>query len=223
MIAGTFVSVLTEESRYLIGVLVALVLGFAIGWERKLRSKEAGIRTHTVVCVGAALMMVVSKFGFEDGSADLSRIAAQIVSGVGFLGAGIIVYRQHEIHGLTTAAGVWATAGVGMACGGRLYIVAAGATVVLIAVQCFLHLKPFRPRRYYSINIKFRHAENANEKIKEIFSVTRFNHLVINRGESGVTVYSATLNTDKEFSSDMLEKILEENEFILSVERCDDN
>ena len=68
MIAGTFVSVLTEESRYLIGVLVALVLGFAIGWERKLRSKEAGIRTHTVVCVGAALMMVVSKFGFEDGS-----------------------------------------------------------------------------------------------------------------------------------------------------------
>ena len=121
------------------------------------------------------------------------------------------------------AAGVWATAGVGMACGGRLYIVAAGATVVLIAVQCFFHLKPFRPRRYYSINIKFRHAENANEKIKEIFSVTRFNHLVINRGESGVTVYSATLNTDKEFSSDMLEKILEENEFILSVERCDDN
>ncbi len=212
-----------NELWVLVDIALAAFLGFFIGFERRKRLKEAGIRTHTIVCIGAALIMAVSKYAFKGQTADVSRIAAQIVSGVGFLGAGIIVYRQQAIHGLTTAAGVWATAGVGMACGGRLYIVAAGATVVLIAVQCFLHLKPFRPRRYYSINIKFRHAENANEKIKEIFSVTRFNHLVINRGESGVTVYSATLNTDKEFSSDMLEKILEENEFILSVERCDDN
>ena len=212
-----------NELWVLVDIALAAFLGFFIGFERRKRLKEAGIRTHTIVCIGAALIMAVSKYAFKGQTADVSRIAAQIVSGVGFLGAGIIVYRQQAIHGLTTAAGVWATAGVGMACGGRLYIVAAGATVVLIAVQCFLHLKPFRPRRYYSINIKFRHAENANVKIKEIFSVTRFNHLVINRGESGVTVYSATLNTDKEFSSDMLEKILEENEFILSVERCDDN
>ena len=212
-----------NELWVLVDIALAAFLGFFIGFERRKRLKEAGIRTHTIVCIGAALIMAVRKYAFKGQTADASRIAAQIVSGVGFLGAGIIVYRQQAIHGLTTAAGVWATAGVGMACGGRLYIVAAGATVVLIAVQCFLHLKPFRPRRYYSINIKFRHAENANEKIKEIFSVTRFNHLVINRGESGVTVYSATLNTDKEFSSDMLEKILEENEFILSVERCDDN
>ena len=212
-----------NELWVLVDIALAAFFGFFIGFERRKRLKEAGIRTHTIVCIGAALIMAVSKYAFKGQTADASRIAAQIVSGVGFLGAGIIVYRQQAIHGLTTAAGVWATAGVGMACGGRLYIVAAGATIVLIAVQCFLHLKPFRPRRYYSINIKFRHAENANEKIKEIFSVTRFNHLVINRGESGVTVYSATLNTDKEFSSDMLEKILEENEFILSVERCDDN
>ena len=212
-----------NELWVLVDIALAAFLGFFIGFERRKRLKEAGIRTHTIVCIGAALIMAVSKYAFKGQTADVSRIAAQIVSGVGFLGAGIIVYRQQAIHGLTTAAGVWATAGVGMACGGRLYIVAAGATVVLIAVQCFLHLKPFRPRRYYSINIKLRQSENANEKIKEIFSVTRFNHLVINRGESGVTVYSATLNTDKEFSSDMLEKILEENEFILSVERCDDN
>lgn len=212
-----------NELWVLVDIALAAFLGFFIGFERRKRLKEAGIRTHTIVCIGAALIMAVSKYAFEGQTADASRVAAQIVSGVGFLGAGIIVYRQQTIHGLTTAAGVWATAGVGMACGGRLYIVAAGATIVLIAVQCFLHLKPFRPRRFYSINIKFRHAENANEKIKEIFSVTRFNHLVINRGENGVTVYSATLNTDKEFSSGTLEKILEENEFILSVERCDDN
>ena len=107
-----------NELRYLISILVAVVLGFAIGYERKLRFKEAGIRTHTIVCVGSALIMVVSKYGFGDSAeADAARVAAQIVSGIGFLGAGIIVYRRHEIHGLTTAAGVWATAGVGMAAG----------------------------------------------------------------------------------------------------------
>ena len=100
------------EVRHLISMLVAVVLGFAIGYERKLRYKEAGIRTHTIVCAGSALMMIVSKYGFGDSiEADASRVAAQIVAGVGFLGAGIIVYRKHEVHGLTTAAGVWATSG----------------------------------------------------------------------------------------------------------------
>ena len=153
-----------NELWVLVDIALAAFLGFFIGFERRKRLKEAGIRTHTIVCIGAALIMAVSKYAFKGQTADASRIAAQIVSGVGFLGAGIIVYRQQAIHGLTTAAGVWATAGVGMACGGRLYIVAAGATVVLIAVQCFLHLKPFRPRRYYSINIKFRYPETDNIK-----------------------------------------------------------
>lgn len=105
--------VMLEEIKYLISILVSVVLGFAIGYERKLRFKEAGIRTHTIVCVGSALIMVVSKYGFNDTpDYDASRVAAQIVSGIGFLGAGIIVYRRHEIRGLTTAAGVWATATV---------------------------------------------------------------------------------------------------------------
>lgn len=223
MIAGTFVSVLTEESQYLIGVLVALVLGFAIGWERKLRSKEAGIRTHTVVCVGAALMMVVSKFGFEDGSADLSRIAAQIVSGVGFLGAGIIVYRQHEIHGLTTAAGVWATAGVGMAAGAGLYIVAVGATIILIVIQCVFHIpcRLFRSKRYYQVRICFQNTDDENVKVKELFEVQHFNRLSIVRKDD-LTLYQAVLKTDKEYSSQRLNEIMRDNPFIVSVERCDD-
>ena len=117
-----------EELEYLASVLLAVGLGFAIGYERKLRYKEAGIRTHTIVCAGSALIMVVSKYGFGDSvDADASRVAAQIVSGIGFLGAGIIVYRKHEIHGLTTAAGVWATSGVGMAAGAGMYLFAAGA------------------------------------------------------------------------------------------------
>ncbi len=119
---------MTDELIWLARIAYAVALGFAIGFERKLRFKEAGIRTHTIVCAGSALIMVVSKYAFSDiAEYDASRVAAQIVSGIGFLGAGMIIYRKQVVHGLTTAAGVWATAGVGMAAGGGLYIVAAGA------------------------------------------------------------------------------------------------
>ena len=213
-----------EQCKSFIGVLLALGLGFAIGCERKLRAKEAGIRTHTVVCVGAALIMVVSKFGFTDGKTDLSRVAAQIVSGIGFLGAGIIVYRQHEIHGLTTAAGVWATAGVGMAAGAGLYVVAALATAVLIVSQCIFHIpcRLFRNKRMYQVKICFRNTAGEDEKVKELFDVQHFNQLIITR-DNDATVYHAVLKTDKEFSSRRLTDILAENPFILSVERCDDD
>ena len=80
-----------QESHMMIGILISILLGFIIGFERKLRRKEASIGTHTIVCIGSALLVVVSKFGF-DASADSARVAAQIVSGIGFLGAGIIVY-----------------------------------------------------------------------------------------------------------------------------------
>lgn len=209
------------EGRILLDILLAVVLGFTIGIERRLRSKEAGIRTHTIVCVGSALLMVVSKYAFGD-AADSARVAAQIVSGVGFLGAGMIVYKRNEVYGLTTAAGVWATAGVGMACGGRLYYVAIGATLILLGFQFLFHMPAFRNKRTYSVNIEFIQTERENKIIKEIFGTDRFNHLIIKRKESGV-IYSATLNTDKEFSSTLLNQIMAENPFILSIVRCDND
>ena len=118
-----------------IDLVLAALLGFFIGLERKFRDKEAGIRTHTIVAFGAALMMIISKYAFN-AEADSARVAAQIVAGIGFLGAGIIVYRKNVVHGLTTAAGVWATAGIGMACGGGLWIIAILATAILILIQC---------------------------------------------------------------------------------------
>jgi putative Mg2+ transporter-C (MgtC) family protein len=214
---------LIDELWLVVDLLVSAFLGFAIGFERKLRYKEAGIRTHTIVSVGSTLVMVISKYAFSN-DYDTSRVAAQIVSGVGFLGAGMIVYRQHEVRGLTTAAGVWATAGVGMACGGRLYVIAVGATALLIAAQCIFHLniKAFRSKRYYSVKIEFAQTLDENKKIKQIFGTDRFNHLVIKREENRV-VYSATLNTDKEFSSTRLNEIMAENSFICSIERCDND
>ncbi len=105
---------------------LAFGLSALIGLERELRQKSAGLRTHMVVGTGAALIMLVSKYGFTDVLvrglivADPSRVAAQIVSGIGFLGAGLIIVRRDAVHGLTTAATIWLTAGIGMACGAGL-------------------------------------------------------------------------------------------------------
>jgi putative Mg2+ transporter-C (MgtC) family protein len=119
-----------DELHHALLLGVALVLSAAIGLERQLRAKSAGLRTHTLVGVGAALFMLVSKFGFADvtnGSSvvlDPSRVAAQIVSGIGFIGGGLIFVRRDAVRGLTTAATIWLTAGVGMAAGAGLPILA---------------------------------------------------------------------------------------------------
>ena len=214
---------MVEELKLLLPLLLSVILGFAIGLERKYRLKEAGIRTHTIVCFGAALIMVVSKNAFE--GMDTARVAAQIVSGIGFIGAGMIVYRQHEVRGLTTAAGVWTTAGIGMACGsGKLYWFAVGATIIMIAVQCILHMnfRIFRTARTYSVKIEFVQTVDENLQIKELFGTDRFNKLVITR-ENGQTIYSATLNTEKEYSSSRLNEIMQEHSFIRWLERCDND
>ena len=209
-----------EELKYLISILIAVLLGFAIGYERKLRFKEAGIRTHTIVCAGSALIMVVSKYGFGDSpDYDASRVAAQIVSGIGFLGAGIIVYRKHEIRGLTTAAGVWATAGVGMAAGAELYVVAAGAAVIIIAVQCLLHAKCklFQTKKYTQIKIRFQKYGDEDEKVKELFQADTFCRLTMERKGDKI-ICTANLNIDKEISRQRLKEIISENPFIHSIE-----
>ena len=132
------------EAEYILRMIIACVCGVIIGIERKNRAKEAGIRTHCIVACAAALMMLVSKYGFfdivgTDTSYDGSRVAAQIVSGIGFLGAGMIFVHKNTVTGLTTAAGVWATAGIGMALGAGMYVVGICATVIILIVQILLH------------------------------------------------------------------------------------
>jgi putative Mg2+ transporter-C (MgtC) family protein len=119
---------------------LALLLSSAIGVERELRQKSAGLNTYTLVGVGSAVFMLVSTYGFDDvlgqthAAFDPSRVAAQIVSGIGFIGGGIIFVRRDTVRGLTTAAGVWVTAGVGMACGGDLPLIALGTTAIYFVV-----------------------------------------------------------------------------------------
>lgn len=210
------------EYKYLLTLLFSVVLGFLIGLERKTRAKEAGVRTHTIVCFGACLLMIISKHGFSGQSADVARVAAQIVSGIGFIGAGMIVYRKNSVHGLTTAAGVWATAGIGMACGAELYFVALGGTVIMICVQYILHINCnlFNMKRTYRVKISFIQTDNEHVKVKEIFGVKSFQKVSVVRGEK--TVYNVSIITENELASEVIDDIIKNNDFIISIERCDD-
>lgn len=124
-------------------LIVAMVLGGIIGLERDYRAKDAGFRTHFLVAVGSALFTLLSMYGFAEGVRDTSRVAAQVVSGIGFLGAGLIVFQKNVVHGLTTAAGLWVTAAVGMACGtGQYYLAVFVTMLMLVGLELLGHLVP---------------------------------------------------------------------------------
>ena len=137
--------------EFLLRILVACACGAAIGYERSRRFKEAGIRTHVIVCCAAALIMIVSKYGFVDlgtaetgyfpgtNGADPARVAAGVVSGIGFLGAGAIFRHKNAVKGLTTAAGLWATAGIGLAIGTGMYWLGIATSVIICLMQYLMH------------------------------------------------------------------------------------
>lgn len=157
----------------IIRLLAAGLCGIIIGLERELRAKEAGVRTHFLVCLGSALIMMVSVYGFiyvknVPGlvrSADAARIAAQIVSGIGFIGAGTIMVNRHSITGLTTAAGLWAVAGIGMAIGGGLYMLGICATLFVLAGLEILQLV-FRRARFHNFTLIY--STSRREAIDEL-------------------------------------------------------
>lgn len=143
-------------------LVLAALLGSVIGIERERLSWAAGLRTHMLVCVGSALIMIVSAFGFADALGgehvvlDPSRMAAQVVSGIGFLGAGSILLRGEIVRGLTTAASLWSVAAIGLAVGGGLYTAAIAATIIILIILA--GIKPlerrfitFRQRRRISL------------------------------------------------------------------------
>lgn len=139
-----FLSDLLPQLEYLIRILIACLCGGVIGIERTLRQKDAGFRTHVIVALGAALMMVVSKYGFADSLAagydpSPERIASNIITGISFLGAGMIFVRGANIKGLTTAAGVWSTAAVAMAIGAGMYVTGIVSTLIIVLIQVLFH------------------------------------------------------------------------------------
>lgn len=156
--------------EHILRIVIAAILGGAIGLEREYRAKGAGFRTHFLVALGSALLMVLSQYGFMDllkEHSDLSirldpaRIAAQVVTGIGFIGAGTIIFQKHVIKGLTTAAGIWVVGAIGMTCGAGMYILSIATTVlVLLGLEAMnFFLSKFGVK---SILVKFS-AENLQD------------------------------------------------------------
>jgi len=175
--------------EYILRVLLAGICGMLVGMERKNRAKEAGTRTHFVVACGAALIMVISKYAFFDMIAsgaygdvevrlDPSRVASTIASGIGFLGAGMIYIYRNSIKGLTTAAGIWTTSGIGMAIGAGMYVLGIASTVIVLVAQILLHLNF---RRTKSGNVKILTVEDVSEEHYQSYMTEYFK-------QNGITV-----------------------------------
>lgn len=150
---------------------IAFILGAIVGLDRTYRAKDAGFRTHILVCVGSALMMIISQYGFEDIVStdttryDPARIAAQVVSGIGFIGAGTIILQKHIVRGLTTAAGLWATAGIGLAVGSGMYAIGVVTTILtLLGLELF-------PLIFKKINIHTLLLQYSTSNFEDIKSI----------------------------------------------------
>lgn len=217
---------------FLLRILVAAICGFAIGYERTARSKEVGIRTHTIVCLAAALMMIVSKYAFGDmveeafgtkGMADPARIAAQVVSGIGFLGAGIIIYRRDMLHGLTTAAGIWLTAGIGLALGAGMYIIGVVSAALLVVLQLFLHRSfwTVKYRMIYTFRLTLKMDEGVMNKVHEIFEEKKILKYKTTQKEGGI-VAEVELATRKIFTEEEIYRLTKDNDFIVQIEKTDE-
>ncbi len=213
---------------YVLALITAVICGGAIGVERTLRQKEAGIRTHIIVAMGSALIMVVSKYGFFDivnltgieGNINLdgARLAAQVVTGISFLGAGIIVYKG-TVKGLTTAAGVWTTAGIGLAAGAGMYGIAVYATLIILLVQIIIHkILPVENMSTNSVTMKLVDSPEAIEAISNIFKDAGYEILsssVEKKNEKLVCLF--VIKAKSHIEPDDISALFATNEYVLSV------
>ncbi|MDF7663527.1 MgtC/SapB family protein [Bifidobacterium sp. ESL0763] len=218
----------------------AFVLSTAIGVERQARHKDAGTRTHALVGVGSALFVIISKYGFMDVLAanvklDPSRVAAQIVSGIGFIGAGVVFTQRSHVRGLTTAASVWITAAIGAACGAGLFPPAAVCTILyFIAVLLFpAMMKLISPRLNYNDVLRLRYVD-GHGTLRSILAVCAAHDISVegfsthkpkNGGEAragGEPVVSANLEIRGRESGELI-RDLSDLDGVLSVNRIDGN
>lgn len=221
-------------------IVIAGVCGAVVGFERSKRLKEAGLRTHCVVAVASALIMVISKYGFSDLSmydaagniiqneffagnkgVDASRMASQVISGIGFLGAGVIFKNGNVVRGITTAAGIWATAAIGMALGSGMYIIGIFTTVFIMLVQILMHKFPvgndtFNTNEIVITMVYTRESRDAvMEKLKSDWA-----HIVGSktyREEDGTCMLQITIKASGAFPPEKMMEMMDEYPDIKSI------
>ncbi len=164
-------------------IFIAAILGSIIGLEREYRAKEAGLRTHLLVASGSALFMIISQYGFgnvlyahSNISFDPSRIASQVVTGIGFIGAGTIIFQKHVIKGLTTAAGLWVTSAIGLACGSGMYILSIATTImVIVCLEAIYYITI----KFGMRNIEITFSLSSYNKIENLIQFIENNKIII--------------------------------------------
>jgi len=196
-------------------LVIAGVSGFVIGLERRARAKGAGIRTHTLLCCAAALFMIISKYGFHElagmpgVNVDVTRVASNIITGLSFLGAGMLFYKRDSLKSLTTAVGVCFTVAIGMAYGAGMLIMGIVGTILVVVIQLFLHLnvKLFKSKHTTEIRVQFVVDDEYIEEFKKKYSVDHFHKFRTNRYDNeliaDVTFYTHVRITSEELFAKM--------------------
>lgn len=164
-------------TEFILRLFLAGIMGAVIGLDREYRAKEAGYRTHFLVSLGSALIMIVSQYGFGDildtpnVNLDPSRIASQVVTGIGFIGAGTIILHKQIVRGLTTAAGIWATSGIGLAIGAGMYTLGISATILtLIGLEVLSFLFKSVGMKSSAVEFSTESKETLNQLVKKFNS-----------------------------------------------------
>ena len=218
---------------FILRLIVSCFCGAAIGIERAKRLKEAGIRTHVIVCCASALTMIISKYAFADMTdaagvlfagvrgADASRIAAQTISGISFLGAGVIFKHGSSVRGLTTAAGIWATAGIGLAVGAGMYLLGILATAIITITQLLMHHFTFGNDSMQTTRLQFTALDEPGlwDRMGGYFHT---NHLVIVKTEikrmgDGTLSYDIYVRSSQAIDLNQLTDYIHDERGILSA------
>lgn len=225
---------ITAEVIFAFRILLAGVCGVLIGLERTRRLKEAGIRTHAMVACTACLLMILSKYGFSDlvnadgsfysgvDSADPARIAAQVISGVSFLGAGVIFKAGSNIKGLNTAAGIWATAGIGMCLGAGLYLASIFTTVIVLLLQYVFHRYNFSKDTYVANIVSITMTDWASgvkqiSHLLEELNASVFESEVV-RNKDGSATFNLSFKSKAEVTNEMALDYMEQHPEVISFE-----
>ena len=207
--------------KILIRIGLAILAGFLIGLENRARSKEAGLKTHTILCLTASVLMVISKYAFYDLAKlegiqyDASRVAANILTGLCFLGAGMFYYRKATVQGLTSAVSICLTIAIGMCFGSGLLITGGVVTVLTIVLQIVLHSKVFKTQKMIVCRAKFVLDNEYIEHFKQVVEITHFNQFRVTRENEQEIVEVEFYYRVKKTSEELLDKVNKESQIMM--------
>ncbi len=215
-----------EIWQLILRLFLAGFAGFMLGLERGRRAKDAGVRTQTILCLTAALLMIISKYAFGDLynigiEYDPTRIGSTIITGLTFLGAGMILYKRESFKSLTTAAGLCANVAIGMAFGSGMIVLGVIVTITILLVQLLMHAKAFSSKKVIEIHARFILKDGYIEDFKQRYKVEHFVHFKTIR-ENESMIADVTFYCYNKITSEELFESMSHDQNILSFEKVEE-